>query len=199
MRPNRNQSLPSSCNFHSVGRRIQDERPSVPAAHVHGDLRGTRLRTFSDNVVHRLVLLASQPLSLSPSLSLFLSLPPFDHLSRPHTRLAIRIFPSPLHRRSTSPHEQDEELQHPTGGRRLAIIAWTERFTPTSQSGESYKCSPRSSRRRSHLSRDHEAHPRRRCARVECVTPLFTLVTKFFFFFSTKRGRKKLDRDHGRW
>lgn len=72
-------------NNRSVGTRIQDERPSLPAAHVHGDLRGTRLRTFSDNVVHRLVLLASQPLSLSPSLSLFLSLPPFDHLSRPHT------------------------------------------------------------------------------------------------------------------
>ena len=54
------------------------------------------LRTFSDNVVHRLVLLASQPLSLSPSLSLFLSLPPFDHLSRPRT-LAVQIFPSPLH------------------------------------------------------------------------------------------------------
>lgn len=63
--------------------------------HVHEDVR-TRLRTFSDNVVHRLVLLASQPLSLSPSLSLFLSLPPFDHLSRPRT-LAVQIFPSPLH------------------------------------------------------------------------------------------------------
>lgn len=123
-----------------------------------------------------------QPTTLTFSFSVSLSLPSTlrPSLSPPyasHTDLSFSFAP----RRSTSSHEQDEELQHPPGGRRLAIIAWTERFTPTSQSGESYKCSPRSSRRRSHLSRDHEAHPRRRCARVECVTPLVYLVSKFFF------------------
>lgn len=139
---------------------IQDECPSV-SAHV----RHPRGQSNATSDLFRRRCTSSRPscqpttltFSFSVSLSLLSSLYTFQSLQLPAVGLSFSFHSIHLVSRTK------RRVTASSRGRRFAIIAWTERFTPTSQSGESYKCSPRSSRRRSHLSRDHQAHPRDMC------------------------------------